>query len=276
MPMAQRLPQMLIPLLGGLAIAIGRLAADRWPPLPANNVADWLPWFAIAAAALGAVNAAVPRLWLTWPIRVLLFGAIGWLTIRGLIPHILDTASAVGWTIGVAALTLLATGALDRLDRRDSAGPAATIACAAALGFAGLVSIFSEMVLDMLPLLGAMGVVLLAALLGLRWRAIRLGPGGHTFALAMLAALLTLIAFYAADDARPHKAIPALVLLSPAAAWAAMLPRLRDRAWRGMFAAAVAVAIVCAAALAPLAIDEFAPEPDAPQNNEPGEYDYGL
>jgi hypothetical protein len=267
--MQNRLPQILIVLLGGLAIAIGRLAADRWPPFPAKNVANWLPWFAVAAAALGAIDAAVPRRWLTWPLRVLLFGAIAWLTIRGLVPHILDTGSAVGWTVGVATLALLAAAALDRLDQREDAGPAATIACAAAIGFAGLVSIFSAMVLDMLPLLGAMGLILIAALLGLRWRSIRLGPGGHTFAIAILAALLTLVAFFADD--RPHKAIPAIVLLSPLAAWAAMLPRLRERAWRGLIAAALAVSLVSAAAVAPHAIDYNAPDPET---EEEGVGDY--
>lgn len=268
-----RLPQIVIPLVAAAAIAAGRVAADRWPPLPPRSVSDWLPWFAVFIAGVAAVLALADRWWLTWVARVIVFAAVGWLIVRGLVPHVMDSETAGLWAVGVAGLCLIACGALDLVDQHERTGPAATIAPAAAIGFAGLVSIFSAMVTDMMPLLGAMGVFLIAALLGLRWRSVRLGPGGHTFAVAMLAGLLTLVTLYADD--RPAGIFSAVVLLSPIAALAARLPGVRHRAWRGLVAAGIAVSIIGAAAVAPLAIDYFAPA-DQSEQQDNGGYDYGL
>lgn len=292
--MMARWPQVVIPLLGAAAMAGGRLAADRWPPIPAVKVGDWLPWLGLLAGVVGAATAAANRPWATWPLRTALLAIVGWLITRALVPHALDTGSAIGWTAAVTALGLASAGALDALDRGGGdrtggsastqppageaapapGGPAAGAAAAAAIGFAALVSIFSYMALDLVMFLGAMGVLLLASGLGLRWPAIRLGPGGHTFAVSMLAALLSYVAFFSVQP--PHKALAGAALLLPVVGLVGAHRWFGGAAWRRWLAAALAVTIVGAAVVAPLASDYFR-ETARDQSEQDGSgYDYGL
>jgi hypothetical protein len=127
------------PLAIGLAYLSGHLVITGWVPFPPADTTNWLPYFALAAAVLGASCTMLPTK--AWA-RVLIFAVVS----AGALRLLLKPKFQYGWSLGegwlwvaclMCALVLLAV-ILDALGRRTATAiemPAfLLITCAGAFG----------------------------------------------------------------------------------------------------------------------------------------------
>ncbi len=240
--------------VGAAAFCVGWVALDRWPPFPPTISDDWLVYIALVAAAAAVVEGVVGRAALTWPLRVLLLAGATAITLKGLVPHAMGWGALAGWTVGATALAAVTAGLLDALDRTGRPGVTG-LGWTGGLGFAALMALFGDYMSVMLFYLPLIGVAALTAIAGLFSAKLALRYGGNTFFAVMLVALLVNGGFYATE--LPATYVPIVLLLCPAAAWAAMLPWWRRRRGLGFVAAFVAIAMPGAAVIVPPAIRYF-------------------
>ena len=117
----ERAQHALGPLAIGLAYLSGHLVITGWVPFPPADTTNWLPYFALATAVLGAsCGVLVIRTWA----RVLIFAVVS----MGALRVLLKPKFQYGWSLGegwlwvaclVCALVLLAM-ILDALARRSA------------------------------------------------------------------------------------------------------------------------------------------------------------
>jgi hypothetical protein len=179
------------PLAIGLAYLSGHLVITGWVPFPPADTTNWLPYFALAAAVLGASCAMLPTK--AWA-RVLIFAVVS----AGALRLLLKPKFQYGWSLGegwlwvaclMCALVLLAV-ILDALGRRTATAiemPAfLLITCAGAFG---------ALMLSGSMLLGQFAGVLGAAVFGslvFTARKVALGRGiVPVFSLLLVALLLS-------------------------------------------------------------------------------------
>jgi hypothetical protein len=179
------------PLAIGLAYLSGHLVIMGWAPFPPADTTNWLPYFALAAAVLGASCGLLAiRAWA----RVLIFAVVS----GGALQLLLKPKFQYGWSLGegwlwvvclVCALVLLAV-ILDALARRTATAvemPAFLLIVSA--GTSGGLMLSGSM------LLGQFAAVLAAALLGtlvFTIRKVNLGRGiVPVFSLLLVALLLS-------------------------------------------------------------------------------------
>ena len=179
------------PLAIGLAYLSGHLVITGWVPFPPADTTNWLPYFALAAAILGASCAMLPTK--AWA-RVLIFAVVS----AGALRLLLKPKFQYGWSLGegwlwvaclMCALVLLAV-ILDALGRRTATAiemPAfLLITCAGAFG---------ALMLSGSMLLGQFAGVLGAAVFGslvFTARKVALGRGiVPVFSLLLVALLLS-------------------------------------------------------------------------------------
>jgi hypothetical protein len=162
------------PLAIGLAYLAGHLLVAGWTPFPPADTTNWLPYFALASAVLGASCALLPTK--AWA-RVLIFA----LVCAGALRLLLKPKFQYGWSLGegwlwivclVAGIALLAV-ALDVLTRRSAT--AAEIPAILVITCAGT---FGALMLSGSILLAQFAAVLGAAVFGsLVFSAKRIGLG---------------------------------------------------------------------------------------------------
>ncbi len=179
------------PLAIGLAYLSGHLVITGWVPFPPADTTNWLPYFALAAAVLGASCTMLPTK--AWA-RVLIFAVVS----AGALRLLLKPKFQYGWSLGegwlwvaclMCALVLLAV-ILDALGRRTATAiemPAfLLITCAGAFG---------ALMLSGSMLLGQFAGVLGAAVFGslvFTARKVALGRGiVPVFSLLLVALLLS-------------------------------------------------------------------------------------
>lgn len=181
----------LAPLAIGLAYLVGHFFVTGWTPFPPADTTNWLPYFAAAAAVLGAFCAVLPAK--GWA-RVLIFALVS----AGALRLLLKPKFQYGWSFSegwlwIACLvcgTVLLAVALDALTRRSATAvemPAIlVITCAGAFG---------ALMLSGSMLLGQFAAVLAAAILGtlvFTIRGVSLGRGiVPVFSLLLVALLLS-------------------------------------------------------------------------------------
>lgn len=179
------------PLAIGLAYLSGHLVITGWVPFPPADTTNWLPYFALTAAILGASCAMLPTK--AWA-RMLIFAVVS----AGALRLLLKPKFQYGWSLGegwlwvaclMCALVLLAV-ILDALGRRTATAiemPAfLLITCAGAFG---------ALMLSGSMLLGQFAGVLSATVFGslvFTTRKVALGRGiVPVFSLLLVALLLS-------------------------------------------------------------------------------------
>ncbi|HEX7516733.1 MAG TPA: hypothetical protein VF345_05545 [Chthoniobacterales bacterium] len=179
------------PLAIGLAYLSGHLVITGWVPFPPADTTNWLPYFALAAAVLGALCGVLAiRAWA----RLLIFAVVS----AGALRLLLKPKFQYGWSLGegwlrvaclVCALVLLVV-ILDALARRTAKAvemPAFLLIVSA--GTSGGLMLSGSM------LLGQFAVILAAAVLGtlvFTIRKVNLGRGiAPVFSLLLVALLLS-------------------------------------------------------------------------------------
>jgi hypothetical protein len=175
----------------GLAYLSGHLVITGWVPFPPADTTNWLPYFALAAAVLGALCGQLPTK--AWA-GVLIFAVVS----AGALQLLLKPKFQYGWSLGegclwmaclVCALVLLAV-ILDALARRTATAvemPAFLLIVSA--GTSGGLMLSGSM------LLGQFAAVLAAAVLGtLVFTARKVALGGGivpVFSLLLVTLLLS-------------------------------------------------------------------------------------
>lgn len=127
------------PLAVGLAYFVGHLFVTGWSSFPPTDTTNWLPYFALAAAVLGASCAVLPPK--TWP-RLLIFGLVSMgaltLLLKPKFQYGWSLAEGCTWVAGLGCAMVLLAVILDALTRRSATAvelPAVfLIPCAGACG----------------------------------------------------------------------------------------------------------------------------------------------
>jgi hypothetical protein len=203
------------PLAIGVAYFSGHLVITGWVPFPPADTTNWLPYFALAAAVLGASCGVLPsKAW----VRVLLFALVS----AGALRLLLKPKFQYGWSLGegwlwvaclVCALGLLAV-ILDALTRRTPTAvemPAFLLIVSAGA--------FGGLMLSGSMLLGQFAAVLAAAVFGslvFTIRRVNLGRGIVPVFSVLVGALLVSGYFFAelpANSAALIAFAPALALI---------------------------------------------------------------
>lgn len=213
------------PLALGLAYCVGHLIITSWVSFPPTDTTNWLPYFALGAAALGAVQESVR---LKTGVRVLLFALITAGALRLLLKPKFQYGWPAGqgwlWLTGLALAVVFLAVLVDLLVQRTS-GPIELpayllIVCA---GTAGALMLSGSI------LLGQLATALAAAIFGtlvLSIRRIALSRGVAPVFSLLLGALLISGYFFAelpATSAALLAVAPVLALIpigQPARFWA--------------------------------------------------------
>lgn len=212
------------PLAVGLAYCIGHLVVTGWVSFPPTDTTNWLPYFALGAAALGAVQESVR---LKTGVRVLLFALITAGALRLLLKPKFQYGWPAGqgwlWLTGLALAVVFLAVVVDLLVQRTSRPielPAyLLIVCA---GTAGALMLSGSI------LLGQLATALGAAIFGtlvLSIRRIALSRGVAPVFSLLLGALLISGYFFAelpATSAALLAVAPVLALIpigNPARFW---------------------------------------------------------
>ncbi len=131
------------PALGvGLGFAAGHAGLNGVPALVPSDTTHWLPHFALAAAALGALEVLVkPPLAVRIPVRLAAAAGALYLLLKPTIQYTwTDTGTIVGWLAGLSILTVVLWTAVEvaaiGLPGRAFAAAALGIASAVAVGLA--------------------------------------------------------------------------------------------------------------------------------------------
>lgn len=175
----------------GLAYLSGHFVITGWAPFPPADSTNWLPYFAVTAAALGAAWELVPTK--PWP-RLLIFAVVCAGALRLLLKPKFQYGWSPGegwlWVAGVVIALLVLTAILDALARRS-----ATAAELPALLLMVSAGTFGGLMLSGSMLLAQFASILAAALLGAMVFAIRrvnLGQGiAPVFSLLLVLLLLS-------------------------------------------------------------------------------------
>jgi hypothetical protein len=175
----------------GLAYLSGHFVITGWASFPPADSTNWLPYFAVTAAALGAAWELVPTK--PW-VRLLIFAVVCAGALRLLLKPKFQYGWSPGegwlWIAGIVGASLLLTAILDALVRRS-----ATAAELPALLLMVSAGMFGGLMLSGSMLLAQFASVLAAALLGAMVFAIRrvnLGQGiAPVFSLLLVLLLLS-------------------------------------------------------------------------------------
>ena len=152
----------LAPLGMGLAYMAGHLVITGWTPFPPADTTNWLPYFALAAAVLGALCAARPIA--PWA-RVAIFALISMGALRLLLKPKFQYGWSPGegwlWVAGLTCAMVLLASILDMLVRRpETAVEMPVFLLIVSAGVAGTLMLSGSM------LLGQFAVVLTTAFFG--------------------------------------------------------------------------------------------------------------
>jgi hypothetical protein len=200
----------------GLAYFCGHLVNTGWFALPPADTTNWLPFFALAAAVLGAVDSAVAvQTWVRLLAFVLFSAGVFWLLLRPKFQYGWSPAQGIVWVLCLAAAMVLLAFVIDALSKRPSSTAVATllfllIACGGTFG---------ALMLSGSLLLGQFAAVLMAALFGilvLNFQRASLGRAIVPVFATLLAALLASGYFFSelpGSSALLLAASPALALV---------------------------------------------------------------
>ena len=152
----------LAPLALGLAYVVGHFIIAGWTPFPPADTTNWLPYFALGSAVLGAFCAV--RLTAAWT-RVAVFALVSMGALRLLLKPKFQYGWSLGegwlWVAGLACAMVLLASILDTLARRPgTAVETPVFLLIVSAGLSGTLMLSGSM------LLGQFAAVLTAALFG--------------------------------------------------------------------------------------------------------------
>jgi hypothetical protein len=232
----------------GLAYLVGHWGILGRPPFPGVDALHWVAWLAVAAAVLGAFEAARPLpAWATWLIRGLFVAALLGLVLGSEVPR-WGAVQAVAWLVGLEAVLLASWWNLEAQAERIpgpgwmfhlglvSAGWAAVQVHSGGASAGQLDGVLASAALGALPVVE-----------------IRSGPalsrGGPAVALAVLAGLGLAGTFYSYPVGVPA-ASAVLLILAPWAPWVDRIGPIRRRSpWTRAAVRGLAVLLAVGAAV---------------------------
>jgi len=152
----------LVPFAVGLAYLSGHLVITGWMPFPPADTTNWLPYFALLGAVLGASCGVFPAK--SW-IRVLIFVLVSGEALKLLLKPKFQYGWSLGqgwtWVVSLGGATLLLALIVDTLARR-----AATAGETPAFLLITCAGTFGALMLSGSMLLGQFAAVLAAAVFG--------------------------------------------------------------------------------------------------------------
>ncbi|MBI1923763.1 hypothetical protein HYR99_05885 [Candidatus Poribacteria bacterium] len=229
---------------GGLALGAGYIVGHAgvigWPPFPPVEATQWLVYLAIAASAVGLLEARWGRsTWVRWGVRLLLLGMTLWLLLRPMLKHNWGPGEAVAWLAGLGIALLLFWGGLDALVKRLSGVSLPLTLLIVAAGGSVVLGLSGSLLLGQLE--GALAAALGVSLVVAWWRpAMSLARSALPVVTVLLAGLWMAGYFYAQVPA----ASALLLAVAPMAAWVGQIPSMRRAApWQVNLARAAGVLI---------------------------------
>jgi hypothetical protein len=155
-----------------LALAIGYAGGHAmttgWPPFPAAEATQWLPYFGLAAMCLGTLDALLkpPRI-LRAVIWILFCAALLRLLLTPKFQYGWSLAEGVIWITGLAAIMLVLGGSLDVAAPRRTSVSSLLILTIVAFGTGAALMLSGSMLLAQLAMVfgTALGAILLVAFL---------------------------------------------------------------------------------------------------------------
>lgn len=212
---------------GALALsagyAVGHVALTGWQPFPPTEVTHWLLYFALAAMAVGLLDALWREpAWLRWGGRLLLAGAVVWLLLRPIIEYTWGSAQGAAWIVGLGLALLAFWAGLEALSERLSTASLSLILLIVTAGSSVVLLLSGSALLSQL---GGAAAATLGACLVVAGRSPTLSLArGAVCVVSVLLAGLWLNGYFYAEA--PLTSV-LLVALSPTAAWVGQVERVR-------------------------------------------------